>query len=162
MKKNISIIINIIDKLSLGGAYLSALFMVLIVLIIAVEIVLRSLFSTSTLIADEYSAYFFVGVVLSGLAFTLKENAHIRITLLTSILGETGRNILDVLATIVAMAIISFAMYHAGIMVFESWQLGMRADSISETPIYISQIVMPLGLLMFNLQLGARLLRRFL
>ncbi len=162
MKKNISIIINIIDKLSLGGAYLSALFMVLIVLIIAVEIVLRSLFSTSTLIADEYSAYFFVGVVLSGLAFTLKENAHIRITLLTSILGETGRNFLDVLATIVAMAIISFAMYHAGIMVFESWQLGMRADSISETPIYISQIVMPLGLLMFNLQLGARLLRRFL
>lgn len=155
-------IINIIDRLSLWGGWLSALFMLLIVLLISAEIVLRSLFNTSTLISDEYSAYFFVGVVLSGLAFTLKEDAHIRITLLTSILGEKGRAVFDILAIITAMAITSFALYHTSIMVFESWQLGMRADSISETPIYISQMVIPLGLLIFDLQLGARILKRFL
>lgn len=154
--------INIIDRLSLGGAWLSGLFMLLIVLLIAMEIVLRSLFNTSTLISDEYSAYLFVGVVLSGLAFTLKEDAHIRITLLTSVIGKKGSNVLDIAATITAMAILSFALYYSGIMVFESWQLGMRADSISETPIYLSQMIIPLGLLLFNLQLGARILKRFL
>ncbi|MEH0019609.1 MAG: TRAP transporter small permease subunit [Desulfobacter sp.] len=155
-------VIHFIERLSLGGAFLSALLMVLIVVLIAVEIFLRSLFNVSTLISDEYSAYFFVGVVLLGLAFTLKEEGHIRITLLTSVLGERGRAALDILATAMAIAVTSFALYYAAAMVFDSWQLGMRADSISETPIYLSQLVIPLGLALFDLQLVARFLKRFL
>lgn len=155
-------LIHIIETASLWGAALSALFMVLIVLIIAVEIVLRSLFNTSTLIADEYSAYFFVAVVLLGLAFTLKEEGHIRITLLTSVMGKKGQAILDAVATVTAMFLISFALYYSCIMVYDSWYLGMQADSISETPIYLSQMVIPVGLLMLDLQLMARLIKRFL
>lgn len=59
-------------------------------------------------------------------------------------------------------AITTFALYHTALMVYESWELGMRADSISETPIYLSQVVIPAGLLMFDLQLAARFLKRFL
>lgn len=66
-------IIHIIEAASLGGAVLSALFMVLIVVIISVEIMLRSVFNTSTLIADEYSAYFFVAVVLLGIVHIKEE-----------------------------------------------------------------------------------------
>jgi TRAP-type C4-dicarboxylate transport system permease small subunit len=155
-------LITLIDRLSFGGACLSALFMMLIVVLIALEIVLRSVFNTSTLISDEYSAYFFVGVVLLGLAFTLKEEAHIRITLLTSVLGEKGAAILDVIATVGAIGITSFTLYYASAMVYDSWQLGMLADSISETPIYLSQLAIPIGLLLFNFQLGARLLKRLI
>lgn len=155
-------IIGLIDRLSLWGAYLSATFMLLIVTIIAVEIVLRSVFNTSTLISDEYSAYFFVGVVLLGLGFTLREGAHIRITLVTSFLGKRANRILFMGTTLVAIAITSFALYHSSIMVFESWQLEMNADTISETPIYISQMVIPAGLAIFNLQLFANFIKRFL
>ncbi|MBI9088908.1 MAG: TRAP transporter small permease subunit [Desulfobacterium sp.] len=154
--------VTFIERLSLWGASLSAVFMILIVLIIAVEIVLRSVFNTSTLIADEYSAYFFVAVVLLGLAFTLKEEAHIRITLLTSLLGKRGQGVLDTIATFAAMAITTFALYHTALMAYESWELDMLADSISETPIYLSQVVIPAGLLMFDLQLAARFLKRLL
>ncbi|WDP84430.1 MAG: TRAP transporter small permease subunit [Desulfobacter sp.] len=155
-------IIDLVDRLSLGGGCLSALFMVLIVLVIAVEILLRSVFNTSTLISDEYSAYFFVGVVLLGLAFTFKEDGHIKITLVTSVLGEKGQAVLDVLTTAVAIGVTSFALYYASLMVYDSWALGMQADTISETPIYLSQLVIPLGLLLFDLQLGARLLKRLI
>ena len=153
--------IILVERLSTGGAFLSAFFMVLIVILIAAEILLRSVFNISTLISDEYSAYFFVGVVMLGLAYTFKEDGHIKITLLTSVLGRRGQAVLDVLATTVALALTSFALYYAGAMVYDSWQLGMRADSISETPIYLSQMVIPVGLLMFDLQLAARLLKRF-
>ncbi len=154
--------IQFIERLSLWGAALSAVFLTLIVLIIAVEIVLRSVFNTSTLIADEYSAYFFVGVVLLGLGFTLKEEAHIRITLVTTLVGERANRVLDLVSTLAAIAITTFALYHTSIMVFESWQLGMSADTISETPIYLSQMVIPAGLAMFDLQLAANFLKRFL
>jgi TRAP-type C4-dicarboxylate transport system permease small subunit len=154
--------IQFIERLSLWGAALSAVFLALIVLIIAVEIVLRSIFNTSTLIADEYSAYFFVGVVLLGLGYTLKEEAHIRITLVTTLVGERANRVLDLVSTLAAIAITTFALYHTSIMVFESWQLGMSADTISETPIYLSQMVIPAGLAMFDLQLAANFLKRFL
>ena len=154
--------ISIIDRLSLWGAFVSAFLMLMIVVLIAVEILLRSVFNASTLISDEYSAYFFVGVVLLGLAFTLREEGHIRITLLTSVLGPRGQAFLDILATIMAVAVTTFALYYAGAMVYDSWSLGMRADSISETPIYLSQLVIPVGLFLFDLQLVARLLKRYL
>ncbi len=152
--------VRMIDRLSLGGAFLSAILMLLIVVLIAVEILLRSVFNTSTLISDEYNAYFFVGVVLLGLAFTLREEGHIRITLLTSVLGPRGQAVLDVLATVVAVAVTTFALYHTSAMVYDSWQLGMLADSISETPIYLSQMVIPIGLALFDLQLVSRLLKK--
>jgi len=153
--------ILLIERFSTWGAFLSAMFMVLIVVLIAVEILLRSVFNVSTLISDEYSAYFFVGVVLLGLAYTFKEEGHIRITLVTSVIGKRGQAVLDILSTVMAVAVTSFALYYASVMVYDSWQLGMRADSISETPIYLSQLAIPVGLLMFDLQLVAKLLKRF-
>lgn len=152
--------ITLVERLSTGGAFFSAFFMVLIVILIAVEILLRSVFHTSTLISDEYSAYFFVGVVMLGLAYTFKEEGHIKITLVTSVLGKGGQAVMDVLATVVALAATTFALYYSGVMVYDSWSLDMRADTISETPIYLSQLMIPMGLLLFDLQLVARLLKR--
>lgn len=152
--------IAMIEKLSLLGAFLSALFLILIVVLIAVEIVSRAVFNTSILIAIEYSAYFFIGVVLLGLAYTLKEEGHIRITLVTSILGRRAQLVLDVLASLTAIALTTFAFYHASIMVYDSWRLGIRVDSISEPPLFLSQLVIPIGLLMLDLQMAARVLRR--
>lgn len=154
--------INIVEAVSNWGAALSALFMVLIVLLIGLEIVLRSLFNISTLISDEYSAYFFVAMVLLGLAFTLKEEGHIRITLITSMVGKKAELVLEVIATLTAIALIFFAIYYSSIMVYDSWYLDIQADSISETPIYLTQMVIPVGLVMLEFQLVARLLKRFL
>lgn len=154
--------IHIVEAASDFGAALSALFMVLIVLLIGSEIVLRSLFNLSTLISDEYSAYFFVAMVLLGLAFTLKEEGHIRITLITSMVGKKAELVLEVIATLTAIALIFFAIYYSSIMVYDSWYLDIQADSISETPIYLTQMVIPVGLVMLEFQLVARLLKRFL
>lgn len=153
-------VIPLIERLSLGCAYLSALFMVLIVILIAVEILLRVIFRVSTLISDEYSAYCFVGLVLMGLAFTMQEEGHIRITLLTSVLARRGQAVLDILTSLVAIVLTSYAFYYASLMVYDSWHLGMRADSISETPIYLSQLAIPIGLLMLDFQLIARIVKR--
>lgn len=153
-------IVRSIDACTLAGVRAASIFMVLIVLMILVEIVARTFFHASTLVADEYSAYFFVAVVMLGLAYTLRERGHIRITLLFSRFGPGTERALDITATLMAMALCTFALYHAGMMVYDTYSLDMTADSISETPIWIPQIVIPLGLLLFDLQLLAKLLRR--
>jgi TRAP-type C4-dicarboxylate transport system permease small subunit len=155
-------LIKWIDKASDIGAYLSGLFMILIVLLILVEIFLRTFFKTSTLIADEYSAYFFVVVVMLGIPYTLRENGHIRISLVTSRLPEKIRKFFEILAILIALFLCIFICYHAILMVYDAYSLEMTADSIAETPIYIPQLVIPIGFILFALQFISELLKKVL
>lgn len=153
-------LISLSDACSKAGGYVSGLFMLLIVALITVEICARTLFDASTLIGDEYSAYFFVVVVMMGLSFSMKEGAHIRISLLRGKLPEPALTVLDLAVLAGAIALTGFALYHAVLMTYDVWDLGMTADSISETPIYIPQLVIPVGLLLLILQLTGDFLRR--
>ena len=154
-------IINFIEKISKIGAYISATFMLLIVAIISTEIFLRSIFNKSLLISDEYSAYFMVASIFFGLAYTLREGKHIKITIITSrIKNKTVSLILDIVVYLIAFGISTFACYFAFLMVNETRTLDMRADSIAETPLWIPEISVFLGFLLLSLQLLAMILRR--
>ncbi|MBT8762433.1 TRAP transporter small permease [Desulfohalobiaceae bacterium Ax17] len=157
MKTNI---IKLADKLSNISAYLSGILMILIVILITFEIFLRAFFNTSTLIADEYSAYFFVGVVMLGLAYTLKENSHIRITLISSRLNKKINKYLDLSVTLIAVLICSFLLYHSILMAYDTYSLEMTADTIAETPLYLPQLFLPIGFFVFDLQLISYFIRR--
>lgn len=155
-------LIHGIETIAKFGGYAASCFMVMIVILIAIEIFIRTFFNISTLIADEYSAYFFVGVVLLGLAYALQDGAHIRITLVTSRLGEKAEIILGLIVILFAVVLCSYALYHSVLMVYDAYTLEMTADTIAETPIFIPQTFIPLGLFLFNLQLIANFLRRLL
>lgn len=152
--------VRLLESASTGGAILSAIFMGLIVLLIMAEIVLRTFFGTSTLIASEYSGYFLVAVVIFGFAYTFRENAHIRITLVYSSLGREGRRIVDILVGISSAAIVGYLFWYSTQMVMESYELEMAADSVSETLLWKPQLVIPLGLALFFLQIVAFIVRR--
>lgn len=143
------------EGLSLGGAFLSALFMGLIVLLIVVEITLRTVAGASTFVASEYSGYFLVAVVVLGLAYTLREEAHIRITLVHSRLPRRWRRRVDVLVGLSSMVMTAFILVYAVLMVYETRALEMTADTISETPLWIPQVVIPVGLVLFLFQFAA-------
>lgn len=153
-------ILKWIDTCSLAGAYLSAFSMLLIVLLILVEICLRSFFNASTFIADEYSGYLMVTVVMAGLGYTLQSEGHIRISLLLGRLGERGKRGLELFAALLALGICGFVLYHAVLMVYDTFSYDMRADSISETALYLPQLMVPVGLLGLALQVLAYILRR--
>jgi len=154
-------IINTIEYISKIGAYISAFFMLLIVAIITTEIFLRSFFDKSLLISDEYSAYFMVASIFFGLAYTLKEGKHIKITLVTSrIKNKKVSLIFDVIVYLLAFSISTYACYFAFIMVKETKALDMRADSIAETPLWIPEISVFIGYLLLSLQIIAMILRR--
>lgn len=154
------IILNWADKLSEVAGYISALFMIFIVVLINVEIIVRSFFDSSTYIADEFSSYFLVAVVMLGLAYALKENAHIRVEVIRGKLPQNAQRIVDIVATVAGLVLTVFITYHAVVMVWDSYSLEITADSISETPLYLPQLMLPAGLVLFAVQLIATLIRR--
>lgn len=151
--------VQTIDRLSLLGAYLSSILLISIILLIVANIILMSFFNSSIVITAEYSAYMFAASVMLSLSFALKEDAHIKINVISSKLPRPISKILKIAVTLLAFLISLFALYYSIMMVWQAYIYQMRADTVAQTLIYIPQIFMPIGFLMLSLQLVGKLLK---
>jgi TRAP-type C4-dicarboxylate transport system permease small subunit len=152
---------NLVNKLCKGGAYLSGFFLVALVLMILTEIFLRSFFDISTMIADEYSGYFYLASIFLGLAYTFNENGHIRINIVTSKLSKKSNRKIDIFAGIITVAVLVFALYRTILLAYDSYDLEMYSEAVSETPIYLTQLAMPIGIFLFILAVIAFIFKGF-
>ena len=151
---------NFIDKLCKGGAYLSGLLLVSLVCLILTEIFLRYFFDISTMIADEYSGYLYLASIFLGLAYTFAKDGHIRINIITSRLSKNANGFIDVIASIITLGVLSFILYRTTLFTYDSYELEMLSEAVSETPLYLTQIVMPAGTILFILAVIAFIIKR--
>ena len=149
--KSMNFIFNLLDKLTKMGAYLSAFLIVALVLLILTEIFIRSFFDLSTMIADEYSGYLYLASIFLALGYTFSKDAHIRINIITSRLSKKANNIFDILAAIITLIVLSFALYRTILFTYDSYSLEMLSENVSETPLYLTQLAMPFGIIIFML-----------
>ena len=148
------------DKLQNFGAYLSSILFIALTVLIVTEIVSRSFFNVSTMIADEYSGYFYLASVFLGLGYTFKEDGHIRITILTSKLPTKGKKYIDIFAGLITLALLIFVLYYSIKMVQESYEFDMVSETVSETPIYLTQLALPIGLFIFCIAVLAFIVKK--
>jgi len=147
-------------RLSLAGAALSALLVIALVVLITIEIVGRSFFDYSTMLADEYSGYFYLASIYFGLAYTFQEGGHIRIRIVTDRLGRRAKRWADILAGILLLAMLLFALVYSWRFMYESYEMEMVSEGVSETPLYLTQIPIVVGLALFAIAVVAFLLKR--
>ncbi|XPV67423.1 MAG: TRAP transporter small permease subunit [Halarcobacter sp.] len=130
---------------------MSSLLLVSLVILILIEIFIRYFFDMSTMIADEYSGYLYLASIFLGLAYTFKEDAHIRINIITSKMSKKTNRFIDVFAGLITIVVLSFAFYRTILFTYDSYEMEMVSESVSETPLYLTQLVMPLGIAIFIL-----------
>lgn len=151
---------KISNKLSLLGAYLSSILILSLAILVISEIFSRHFFDTSTMIADEYSGYLYLSAIFLGLAYTLQENAHIRINIITSKLSTKSNKIIDVIAGLTSISVLFFILYRTILFTYESYDMEMLSERVSETPLYLTQIVMPIGIILFIIAMIAFTLQK--
>lgn len=137
------------SRLSKGGAYISSILFVALVVLVMIEIIGRSFFDYSTMLADEYSGYFYLGSVFFGLAYTFNENIHIRINIVTSRVSKNAQRYIDIVAGVLATVILSFALYYSYLFMMDSYEMEMLSENVSETPLYLTQIPIVIGMTFF-------------
>jgi TRAP-type C4-dicarboxylate transport system permease small subunit len=115
------------------------------VALVCAEILARTVFGTSTLVADEYSGYLFVWITLIGFAHALQIGAFLRVDHLVSRLGPRGQALTDLLAAAAGIAVSTICVYGTGKLVLASLQLGTRSIQPSATPIWFAQAILPIG-----------------
>jgi TRAP-type C4-dicarboxylate transport system permease small subunit len=148
------------DKLQNFGAYLSSFLFIALTVLIITEIIARSFFNVSTMIADEYSGYFYLASIFLGLGYTFKEDGHIRINILTARLPKKVNRYVDIFAGSITLTLILFILYFSVKMVIESYKYDMVSETVSETPIYLTQLALPVGLFIFSLAVLAFIIKK--
>src|SRR5690625_679924 len=130
IQKTINTLINI-------GLVLSGISVLLMTAIVFVEIISRSIFNYSTLIADEMAVYLNVAIVFFGLGYTFKTEGFIKINLLYSRLSDRVKHIMDTISVAFALVYSIVLFYFATIMVQRMYTYGTRSLFISKTHLYI-------------------------
>lgn len=131
--------------LGLIGASLTSLTLVGLVGLVLVEIIGRSFFNYSTMIADEYSGYLYLTAVFLGLAYGLNHQSHIRITIITSRLSKEANRWVDIAIGLAAMTMMAVVIYYTWLLIEDTKSMEMVSEAVSQTPLYLTQIPMLIG-----------------
>lgn len=119
----------------------------------------RTLFNWSTLICEEYSAYFLVGLAM-GLAHTLKVGGHIRINVFTSRFSQRAQSALEIFTSILSIVFLIYFSIYFGKLVVRSYQQSISAMSIARTPLFIPQSALLVGNILLMFQFIAHILKK--
>ena len=138
-----------------GGLLILAL-----MLMVAGEVLARSLFDHSFLLADEYSGYIVVMLVFLGIPYALHEEALLRVDFLFERLRGRGREVLALLFDLISLLVTLVLGFYLTRMVVTTFERGTFSSTPQMTPLWIPQLAMPLGILLLLVVLLARILGR--
>ncbi len=123
------------------------------------EVVARSQ-ASSLSFTWEFSQYAMASIFALASGPAIRTGVHVRISLLSEILPAGARKWLDVLANLVALAIVALIVSALWTKVSTSFERNILATSVTKSPLWIPQAVVLWGLVQLWLDMLARLIRR--
>jgi TRAP-type C4-dicarboxylate transport system permease small subunit len=142
-------IVRIVEQINCLGVWIGGGLLFLTSGMIAVEVVLRKVFSISMGGADELSSYVLAISCSWAFGFALLRKAHIRIDIFYSRMSPRVRSLLDILSLAVFMVYLTPLVYFASLVVKTSLIRNSAANTPLHTPLWIPQGIWFLGLVLF-------------
>jgi len=140
---------KLLDKISFYGAYVGVIALVLMCLIMGYEMIARKFFDRPTGFADEVAAYFLVVLFFLGVGFTFKQGGHISVKVLINRLSSPVRRKLEIFTDMVSLVFLIVITREGFLLFRESYKYDSKSMSILETPLYLPQIFVVVGLFLF-------------
>jgi TRAP-type C4-dicarboxylate transport system permease small subunit len=137
---------RVLDLLYDGAAWLAALAMIGVLLMVLLSIVSRQ-FGFHVPGTDAYAGYSMASAGFLALAHTLKRNEHIRVTLLLGRLKGRARHGLEVWALTAAVLLSGLFAFYAVRLAWVSHTFNDISTSSDATRLWIPQLAMAAGTL---------------
>ncbi len=143
---------RIISRVTDVLGYVSAFAVFAMMILIVQHVIMRYIFNRPDMFTDVISAYLQVGIVFLGSAYTLKAGGHIRITMVPDLLPAGARRLIETITNLLGSVFLGFFAWEGWVLVWTSFTTYQRDFTLLQTPLYLPQIVIPLGLTAFFLQ----------
>lgn len=139
---------RLLDTLYSASAWLAGISMVGVLVMVLATVISRQ-FGFSAPGTDAYAGYAMAGAGFMALASTLKHGEHIRVTLVLGMLKGKALKAMEVTALAIATLLSGFLAFYSTRMVWQSWEIEDISVGIDATPLWIPQLLMSLGTLVF-------------
>jgi len=149
-----------VDGLCRIGSWLGGVALVAILALVCVEVAARSLFGTSTLIADEMGGYLNAALLYFGMPWALRTGSFIRVEFLYGKLRGPMRQVADWFIVLVSLLYTALVGYTIWGYVLRNYAMDIRSWQFSRTPLYLPQSTMLFGFLVLGLLLVRYALQR--
>lgn len=137
-----------LDTLYAAAGVLAAVFMIGVLVCIGLAIVTRQM-AIHIPGLDAYAGYCMAAAGFLALAHTLKKGEHIRVTLLLASLPEKQRTRLDAFALIIGTLIAANLAWFSCKLVLDSHAFSDISTGEDATPLWIPQLSMAVGTVIF-------------
>ena len=145
---------RLVGRIARGCGVLSGVCVVAILVLVCAETLLRQV-EMSLLVTDEIAGYLNAALVFLGLAWTLRTGGFIRVELLYDRLAGAAKQAVRWLIVLSSLIFSAVLVWVAVRHVVYAFQRDTRAVSVIDTPEWIPQSFMVLGLVVLLLQLLA-------
>jgi len=146
--------LKLIDKLTNFTAYITASILVALVALILYDASMRYFFATGSTALQELEWHFFDVVILLSIAYTLRQNAHVRVDIFYEKFSCKTQLIINILSYLFFVLPLSFLIIYIGINFVEMSYMQHEASSDPGGlgSRWIVKSLMPLGFVLLVLQ----------
>lgn len=118
----------------------------------------RYLFNKPILGTFEIFEILLPAIVLLGLGYTQENKAHVRMEILVSRLSSRKQTILNFVTNGCALFISVLILWRGWVLTTDYWRIGRMVPTI-EVPLFLPQLLVPLGALMLSLVLIVQMIQ---
>jgi C4-dicarboxylate transporter DctQ subunit len=156
-------IISIVDtmekKLHLVFGWLAGVVVVAGLTMVVLNVFLRYLLHGSAPWADEYVGYSVLASAMLAASYTLVEEKHVRVDIITRLLPKKAQGWLEVAVCALSLFASMLLTSEGWKFAYGNWLLKARADTVMETPLFPIQIFIPIGFALLSIALLSRIIR---
>lgn len=149
-----------LDGLYLLCGVIASLFLIAILAIIVLQMLARWTGQTFPG-ATDYAGYCMAAASFFAFAHALNRGAHIRVSLLLNAMPAAARRWLEIWCFAVGTALAWYFVYYAQKATYWSWKFGDVSQGQDATPIWIPQLAMVIGAVVFAIALTDHLVHLF-
>ena len=159
IERTIALIETVVDRI---GA-LSAVTCLVLVLVMATNVLLRYLFATGSIWAQELEWHLLVPICMLGAAYALRHGEHIRVDVLYAHYPERLKAFADLVTAIVALLVSGLILKLSLPYVLQSWTMNEGSANPGGVEMrYILKAFIPFGFALYFLQSAADALKAWL
>ena len=141
------------NRLTLVAGDIAGVGVLVMSLAIAMDVTLRYAFNAPTIWVNEASSYMLLVIAFLGLAYALRENAHIRIDVVVKRLPRQVQDWMRVINSTLFLILIIILFYFTWGFFTESLEFGTTSRTGWDIPLAPWQVFTPLGLAIIGLLL---------
>lgn len=143
-----------IDSIIRYLGYFTALVLIVLVLLVVYDATARYLFSTGSIALQELEWHLFDIIILFGISYTLKENAHVRVDIFYASFTKKSKVFINIISSIFFILPFSFLIIYIGL---DFVSLSFTQNECSSNPggleyRYIVKSLMPISFIFLSLQ----------